>query len=219
MRHRTLIVLCAALAVCSTGAALHLGVSVGRDGTTLAAEAFKSQPLGVAATCDLRSGEHFVLRLKAGYGVLLHRQNSETPVSQTYDYTGLDAIRVQAAPCAEANLPSLPIYIRAGMGCGLHLNWTLSNSTDIGEGTSTRTRTRGLDASTLLTLGLRTSHRLSLELSTERLLADWSLTTRRSSGWDADRREYVERGHSSGSSLNWNSVLDPGYAVGLVLAL
>ena len=145
--------------------------------------------------------------------------NGETPVSKTYDYNGLDVIRAQAAPCVEVGLPSMPAYLRAGLGCGFHSVWTLENSTGEGYGTLSRTRASGLDASALLTLGFRAGPRFALELSTERLLADWSLTTRRNSVWDDDEQAYIERSHSSGWSLNWNSVLDPGYSVGLVFTL
>ena len=128
---------------------------------------------------DMHSGEHFVLKLKAGYGVIVGKVNGETPDSKTYDYNGLDVIRAQAAPCVEAGLPSMPAYLRAGLGYGFHSVWTLENSTGEGYGTLSRTRASGLDASALLTLGFRAGPRFALELSTERLLADWSLTTRR----------------------------------------
>jgi len=213
------LVFCLALALCSSAAALDLGVSIGRDGTTLATEDLGSQPLGAMATCDLRSGEHFVLRLKAGYGTALSRQYGVSPLSETYDHKGLYVVRVQAAPCVEVGLPPVPAYVRAGMGCGFHTVWTMTNSTDFGEGSLAYGRANGLDVSALLTLGLRASPRLALELTTERLLADWSLTARRGYAWDPSEAAYIEGSNSSGWSLNWKSILDPGYAVGFVLAL
>jgi hypothetical protein len=216
---KSLVAFCAVLVFCSPGAALKLGVSIGRDGATLAAMPFKSQPLVAMGCCDLRSGESFVLRLKAGYGVLQSRQSTDNYIFDTYDYTGLDALRVQAAPCAKADMPSLPIYIQAGLGCGLHMNWTYQNSTEIDEGYASSTRVRGLDATALLTLGIRVSPRLSLELGTERLLADWSLTTRQNYTWDYGSHQYLKGSYSSGTALNWSNVAEPGYAVGLVWEL
>ena len=219
MKRESLAALCAAIALCSPIAAVELGMSVGRDGTTLAAVPFESQPLGVTASCGLRSGDHFVLRLKAGYGVLFRRQGTVHYTFDIIDDTRLDALRVQAAPCAKADLPSLPIYVQAGLGCGFHMNWVFQKSKELEQGYASRVRVRGLDATALLTLGIRVNPRLSLELGTERLLADWSLTTRQNYTWDSGSQLYLGVSRTSGTDLNWNSVTEPGYAVGFVWEL
>lgn len=219
---RRLAPLITVLVLCPPIVALDFGVSIGRDGTTLAATQFKSQPLLATGACDLRSGGHFVLRLRAGYGVLLYRhryENGPNGLFNTYDYSGLDALRIQAAPCAEVPLPMLPVYVRAGMGCGFHLNWIFQEDTELDDGRYASSRVRGLDVTALVALGIRMSRRFSLELSSERLLADWSLTSKQNYTWDYIGQQWVKGYYSSTTSLNWNDVVDPGYSIGIVLTL
>jgi hypothetical protein len=201
------------LALCLPAAAIDLGVSVGRDVMTVTPD---QQPFLASAHCGLWRGRHFVLRLSAGYAALLSSASNRTPSGYAvYERTGLDAVMVQVAPCASADLPGIPVYVQAGFGCGARLGWKLvdDNGDDL-----EKTYTRGLDASGLAAVGIRFNRRLSLELGMERLLADWSFTRVR-----LDRfREglgYVEQGRTETTSLNWQGNAEPGYTAGIVLTL
>jgi hypothetical protein len=206
----------ATLVVCSVSMALDLGASIGRDGTTIAAVPLETQPLLVSAHCGIWHGQHFILRLKAGYGALLDWENTGTPDGYAaYDRTSLDAVSVQVAPCASVDLPGIPVYLQAGLGCGAHLGWTLGD--DDGD-RLVKTRIGGLDAAGLLAAGIRVGPRLSLELGMERLLADWSFSQTRFFNYQG-LLGYVEQYHTSTTSLNWPGVLEPGYAAGVVLTL
>jgi hypothetical protein len=219
MKSRLLASLLTTIVLFSPMAATEFGALVGRDGATLAATQFKSQPFHVTGFCDLRSGEHFVLRLKAGYGVLLYQQSMDNGLFETKDRSALDALRIQAAPCAEAALTTLPLYVRAGVGCGFHMNWVFQEHTEIDEGSYALSRVGGLDVTALAALGIRMSRHFALELGAERMLVDWSLTTKQSYTWDYVFREWQQGSHSSGATLNWNNVLEPGYSVGVVWTL
>ena len=219
MKSRLLASLLTTIVLFSPMAATEFGALVGRDGATLAATQFKSQPFHVTGVCDLRSGEHFVLRLKAGYGVLLYQQRMDNGLFETKDRSALDALRIQAAPCAEAALTTLPIYVRAGVGCGFHMNWVFQEHTEIDEGSYALSRVGGLDVTVLAALGIRMSRHFALELGAERMLVDWSLTTKQNYTWDYVFREWHQGSHSSGATLNWNNVIEPGYSVGVVWTL
>jgi len=213
MKRSPMAAIFAAIVLCSPIAAIDLGASIGRGGTTVAPD---QQPFLVSAHCGLWHGQHFVLKLSAGYEVLLNRESIGTPNGYAeYQRTGLDAVRVQAAPCASANLPGIPVYVQAGLGCGAHLGWKLvdDNGDDL-----EKTNTRGLDASGLVAVGIRVNRRLSVELGTERLLADWSFTQVRLDRYQ-EGLGYVEQGHTSSTSLNWQGTAEPGYTAGIVLTL
>jgi len=213
VERRLMAALFAAIVLCLPAAAIDLGASIGRDGTTGTPD---QQPFLVSAHCGLWHGPHFVLRLRAGYGVLLNRENLGTPNGYAeYQRTGLDAVRVQAAPCASADLPGIPVYVQAGLGCGARLGWKLVD--DNGDAME-KTNTRGLDASGLLAVGIRVNPRLSLELGMERLLASWSFTQVRLDRYQ-EGLGYVEQGHTSTMSLNWQGTVEPGYTAGIVLTL
>lgn len=224
-RERNLLVaLCTAALLCSLSPALDLGLMVGSDGVTLAApndQCLYSEtqpnglPLGAAALCDLHSGGRFVLRAKAGYGVLQHKESTARPDGyDEHSRAGLHAVRVQAAPCVLADVPGMPFYLQAGLGCGAHLSWT--QGTYYNGDLLMKAAARGLDATGLLAVGVRVNPRLSLELGLERLLADWSVTTRQYYSWEDSSRLWEEVSHSNSTTLNLSSVIEPGYAVGIV---
>jgi hypothetical protein len=199
--------------LCLPAAAIDLGASVGRHVTTVTPD---QQPFLMSAHCGLWRGQHFVLRLSTGYAVLLNRESIGTPSGYAaYRRTGLDAVMVQVAPCALADLPGIPVYVQAGFGCGAHFGWKLMD--DNGDDLE-KTYTRGLDASGLVAAGIRLNRRLSLELGMERLLADWSFTRVRLDRY-REGLGYVEQGRTETTSLNWQGNAEPGYTAGIVLAL
>ena len=217
-----LMALCAAAALCSLSPALDLGLTVGTDGITSATSPLRNVylyseelpdklPLAAAAFCDLHSGEHFVLRVKTTYGVLQH-MDSTTRYGET-DRTGLHAFRVQVAPSASVDIPGIPVYLLAGLGCGAHWSWT--RQTHDGDVLENGT-TRGLDAAGLLAVGFRVNPRLTLELGVEELLADWTGRTGQTYVWEDSSRVWSEVSKSSGAAFNLSGVVQPGYSAGIV---
>jgi hypothetical protein len=224
-RHRSLAAaLLVATALGSTAPGLDLGLAVGGDGVTAAIAPIENDylnsgslvtrlPVAAAVSCDLHSGEHFVLRAKGIYGGLQHVDSTGAEDNWNREQDGLHAVRVQIAPCASFDVPGTPVSLQAGLGCGAHLIWkrqTYYNYDIIARG-----NTVGLDATGLLTAGIRVNPGLTLELGVERLLADWSAATRQYFHWDDSSRVWESGSRSNTASLNLGSAAEPAYWVGV----
>jgi len=221
-RERNLLAaLCAVAVLCSLSPALDLGLMVGTDEITSATSPLRNLfldsrelpdklPLAAAVSCDLHSGAHFVLRAKAMYGV---QQHMDSTAGSGYGRAGLHAFRLQVAPSASFDIPGVPVYLLAGLGCGAHLSWT--RRTYDGD-LLVKGATRGLDAAGLLAVGFRVNPRLTLELGVEELLADWTTRSAQTYYWNDSSRVWREEHQSSGASHNLSGVVQPGYSAGIV---